>query len=65
MKGKRKAFDQEAFSKLLEATGSFFAFGQKQFNEQKKEGVEYVGVFAGLVSPKDRVGEVLAFIKNR
>ncbi len=38
---------------LFEKTGSFFAFGRRQFNEAKKEGVEYVDMGAGLICPKD------------
>jgi 4-hydroxy-3-methylbut-2-enyl diphosphate reductase IspH len=49
---------------MLKETGSFFAFSNKQFDEQKKDGVEYVGVTAGLVTPKDRVKEVIEFLKG-
>ena len=37
---------------ILEANGAFFAFSQSQFDEQKKEGVIYVSMGAGLICPK-------------
>ena len=38
---------------ILEANGAFFAFSQSQFDEQKKEGVIYVSMGAGLICPKE------------
>lgn len=49
---------EEAQTKLFESTGSFFAFGQQQFDEQKKPNVEYVTLGAGLVCPKDTAKEL-------
>lgn len=60
-----KSLSEEAMTALLKENGAFFAFSDKQFNEQKKEGVQYVNVFAGLVCPKDRVDVVLHFLKSR
>lgn len=31
--------------------GAFFAFSQKQLNEQKKDGVKYVSMGAGMIVP--------------
>ena len=40
--------------------GWFFAFDEKQFNEQKKEWVEYIEVGGiGLYLPKDKADEIL------
>jgi len=39
-------------TKALDEAGAFFAFGKKQFDEQKKEHVEYVSMGMGLVCPK-------------
>jgi hypothetical protein len=33
--------------------GAFFAFGDKQFKEKVKEGIEYVSLGAGLICPKE------------
>lgn len=41
------------------AHGGFFAFGQQQFDEKKKEGVEYVHAFAWLFLPKENYKAVL------
>ena len=43
----------DAFNKY----GAFFAFGDKQLNEQKKEGVMYVSCGAGLFCPKSNFSE--------
>jgi hypothetical protein len=39
--------------------GAFFAFGDKQFNEQKKEGVKYVSMGAGLICPKSEASTIM------
>lgn len=43
----------------FDARGCFFAFGDKQFDEQKKEGVEYESTSIGLICPKGTAGKVL------
>jgi len=45
---------KDATTELLDSTGSFFAFGDKQFEEAKKEGVTYVSMGMGLICPKDQ-----------
>lgn len=49
------SYTDKQFTELLNKTGSFFAFGQKQFEEKKKEGVKYTSVGAGLICPSDKV----------
>jgi len=44
----------EAFNKA----GAFFAFSDKQFDEQKKDGVKYTSAGQGLICPSDTL-EVL------
>ena len=44
---------------ILEANGAFFAFSQSQFDEQKKEGVIYVSMGAGLICPKENAENAL------
>ncbi len=46
-------------SKLFEDNGAFFAFGQKQLDENKKEGVVYVRLASGLICPKENAKQVL------
>ena len=36
--------------------GAFFAFSDEQFNKQKKEGVDYISLGAGLITPKKNAG---------
>ncbi len=45
-------------TELFNKTGTFFAFGQEQFEDQKKEGVKYVSLGGGLICPKDKVEEL-------
>lgn len=49
---------QDAQSALFEKTGSFFAFGQKQFEEKAKPGIKYVDLGAGLICPKETAKEL-------
>lgn len=44
---------EEKQTLLFNETGSFFAFGNAQFEEQKKEGVKYVDMGYGLICPKE------------
>lgn len=37
---------------LFDKYGAFFAFNSKQFDEQKKEGLTYTHLGAGLIAPK-------------
>jgi len=43
----------EKTTQLLDDLGVFFAFSNKQLEEQRKEGVEYVTLGAGTVCPKE------------
>ena len=49
----------EKISKVLNDNGAFWAFSDKQFNEQKKEGVKYVSMGAGIICPKDNVKKLI------
>lgn len=53
-----------ATNMALENAGAFWAFGQSQFDEQKKPGVVYVNCGAGLVCPKANAGELLKRLKR-
>lgn len=44
---------------LLNNYGAFFAFGKKQFDEQKKEGVKYINGGAGIIIPKSKYQEFI------
>ncbi|MCP4393382.1 MAG: hypothetical protein GY804_03815 [Alphaproteobacteria bacterium] len=44
-------YTEQAQTELFESIGAFFAFSDKQFDEQKKEGVIYTSLSAGLITP--------------
>jgi len=46
---------QEKQTKLFNDLWIFFAFGDKQFNEQKKEWVVYASLWSWMIIPKDNV----------
>ena len=48
-------YTEEATTKLIKENGGFFAFSDRQFNENKKEGVKYVRMYGGLIAPKENV----------
>ena len=50
---------EEAQTKAFEKAGAFFAFSDKQFEEQKKEGVRYSYMGAGLICPKENQKQYL------
>lgn len=44
---------EDKTSLVMEKHGAFWAFGNAQFDEQKKEGVKYCQLYAGLICPVD------------
>jgi len=52
-------YTQEAQTNLFEATGSFFAFSDIQMDRGKKEGVHYVSLGSGLITPKANVKKLI------
>ena len=44
--------------------GAFFAFGQSQFDQKKKEGVIYVNMGSGLICPKENAAALNESLKN-
>ncbi len=52
-----REFLDKAQSELFDEFGAFFAFSDAQFNEKKKEGIDYASAGAGLLVPKDRLQE--------
>lgn len=53
------AYTDELTSKLFGENGAFFAFGNKQFDENKQEGVTYVSLASGLICPKENAKNVM------
>ena len=54
----------ERISEAIKKSGAFWAFGEKQFEEQKKEGVKYASLGAGLICPVDNAQELLKEIER-
>ena len=44
----------EKQSKLFKKTGAFFAFSQKQYDEQSQNDVVYVNMGHGMICPKKK-----------
>jgi len=44
-------YTEQALTEIFDETGAFFAFGDDQFAEKKKEGVTYRGMGGGLICP--------------
>jgi len=53
----------EQITKIMHDKGAFFAFGDKQFNEQKVDGVQYISLHSGMIVPKDNAEDVVSEIK--
>ena len=54
----QRELDQK-MSALWDKHGAFFAFSQKQIDEQKTEGVTYVSCGSGLIAPKENAHQLL------
>lgn len=52
----------EKISLVLKTNGAFWAFSNKQFDEQKKEGIKYVSMGQGLICPKENAHKIGAEI---
>lgn len=50
-----KTHEEKEYSKLWKETGTFFAFGDKQFTEQKQEDVKYYSLGGGMLCPQDNL----------
>lgn len=46
-----REYTEQATTELLKKYGAFFAFSNKQFDEQKQESVKYASLGAGLICP--------------
>lgn len=49
----------EKISIVLRNNGAFWAFGEKQFKEQAKDGVKYANMGAGLICPKENTDKLM------
>jgi len=53
------SYVSEATTQLFDKHNAFFAFSNKQFDEQCIEGVEYVSTDLGLICPKENVKQLM------
>ena len=51
-------------TKLWNDNGAFFAFGDKQLDEQKQEGVAYVSLGMGLIAPKENASKIIEGLES-
>jgi len=52
-------YTEDAQTKAFERFGAFFAFSTEQFNKQKKDGVKYASMYAGLIAPVYNVANLM------
>lgn len=50
---------EEKQTKLFNDLWIFFAFSDKQFEEQKKEWIEYISIWSGIIIPKENADKFL------
>ena len=53
-------YSEEKINKTIKNNGGFFAFNNKQFNENKKEGIIYCRLYSGLIVPKNKAKQIIS-----
>ena len=51
-------YTEKGMSELFKNTGAFFAFSNSQYEEGKKENVEYISMGSGMLCPKNNAKEL-------
>jgi hypothetical protein len=51
-------YTEQPIAEAMTKAGAFFAFGNKQFDEQKKEGIKYISMGMGLICPKENADQL-------
>lgn len=59
-----RTYTEQAMTEAYTKAGAFYAFGQSQFDEQKKPDTVYVDMGYGLVCPKDTADQLKQDINN-
>jgi len=57
-------YTKEETTRAFKKAGAFFAFSDKQFEEEKKEGVKYLSLGAGLICPEETAKQLMKDIAN-
>lgn len=64
MKLKQVSLHNQDVSEFLDNQGVIYAFSDKQFEENRVEGVKYVSMDGGVLIPKKNLDKVLGGIKD-
>lgn len=57
-------YTKEETTRAFNRAGAFFAFSDKQFKEEAKEGIEYRSLGAGLICPKKTAKQLMKDIAD-
>ena len=57
-------YTQDGIDRIMSKHGAFFAFNNKQFDEQMKEGVNYTSMGSGLITPKGTEKDMIEGLHN-
>ena len=60
----RSSYTESKTSELLDNLGAFFAFSNAQFEEARREGVDYVRAAHGMLCPRDNVEKLFKGLAN-
>ena len=52
-------YTQDKINDVIKSNGGFFAFSNKQFEENKKDNIKYCRLYSGLIVPKNKVKKIL------
>ena len=47
-------YTQDKINDVIKSNGGFFAFSNKQFEENKKDNIKYCQLYSGLIVPKNK-----------
>tara|TARA_R100001443_G_C3354720_1_gene177672 strand:+ start:984 stop:1382 length:399 start_codon:yes stop_codon:yes gene_type:complete len=57
-------YTEKPISELIKNNGGFFAFNDKQFKDNKKDGVKYARLYSGLIAPKENIEAIIKGIDD-
>jgi len=57
-------YTEKKTSEVLNRYGAFFAFSDKQFNENKKENIKYFRLYGGLIAPSENAKKIMSELKK-
>lgn len=57
-------YSEQKQTALFDSLGAFFAFSNKQFEEKQKEGVKYISMGCGMITPEKNVKQLIDGLSN-